>query len=305
MRHFFSLIRYPYLIGIACMQFVIRYGFFKSQNTATALADWQFGLLVLATVLIAAGGFVIFDLLNVKSDGKNRKIGNIIPESNRYTIYFVLNVMGVAIGFYLSNLILKPSFASVFILVAATLYVYASGLHKMKVIGNLILATMISCCAIIIGVFDLLPAIHTGNRQMMANLFSILLDYAFFVFAIAFISAIISNLESETTETNQDRNDLPVVFENKNTTKIAFVFSLLLLFILSYYVCIYFFKNNLYLATLFFMVFILAPLLYFAIKIWNATTKTQFQHLGNVLKLIQVFGIISIAIVSFNIQHHA
>lgn len=305
MRHFFKLIRYKNLILIALMQLVIRYGFFKSQNTTTALADWQFGLLVLATILIAAAGFVIYDLFDEKLSEKNGVIGKSISESNRYNLYFVLNITGVAIGFYLSNLILRPSFASVFILVAATLYIYATALKKMVLINNILVATMISCSIIITGIFDLLPAIYDGNQQIMANLFSILLDYAIFVFSSIFIREIVIDLANTAGENSHEMTTLPAILGAKKTTKIVFVLSSFLLILLTYYVNIYFMENSLYLATLYFMIFILAPLLYFAFKIWNATTRKEFQHLSSILKLIHVFGIIAIAIVSYNSNHHA
>jgi 4-hydroxybenzoate polyprenyltransferase len=40
--------------------------------------------------------------------------------------------------FYLSNVILKPSFAAVFILIAATLYLYATSLKQILIVGNTI-----------------------------------------------------------------------------------------------------------------------------------------------------------------------
>lgn len=36
------------------MQVLFRYSFLKQQNIPLALSDWQYGLLVLSTVLIAA-----------------------------------------------------------------------------------------------------------------------------------------------------------------------------------------------------------------------------------------------------------
>jgi 4-hydroxybenzoate polyprenyltransferase len=44
----------------------------------------------------------------------NRVVMENITESAAYNIYAVLNISGVAIGFYLSNVIVKPSFAAIF-----------------------------------------------------------------------------------------------------------------------------------------------------------------------------------------------
>jgi 4-hydroxybenzoate polyprenyltransferase len=66
----------------------------------------------LSTVLIAAAGYVINNIFDQDTDLENKPnrvvIGS-ITESAAYNIYAVLNISGVAIGFYLSNVIVKPS----------------------------------------------------------------------------------------------------------------------------------------------------------------------------------------------------
>ena len=130
MIHFFKLIRYQNLLMLAFMQLIFRYGFLKWQNVPLSLADWQYGLLVLATVLIAAGGYVINDIFDQDTDSENKPskviVGNKISESLAYNLYVGLTIAGVGIGFYLSNVILKPGFATLFILIASLLYLYAT-----------------------------------------------------------------------------------------------------------------------------------------------------------------------------------
>jgi 4-hydroxybenzoate polyprenyltransferase len=58
-------------------------------------------LLVLSTVLIAAGGYVINNILDQKTDAINKPNNVIIEkysETNAY-LYMALTVVGVAIGF--------------------------------------------------------------------------------------------------------------------------------------------------------------------------------------------------------------
>jgi 4-hydroxybenzoate polyprenyltransferase len=79
----------------------------------------------MSTVL--AAGYVINNIFDQDTDLENKPnrvvIGKSITESAAYNIYAVLNISGVAIGFYLSNVIVKPSFAAIFILIA-TLYTF-------------------------------------------------------------------------------------------------------------------------------------------------------------------------------------
>jgi 4-hydroxybenzoate polyprenyltransferase len=83
----------------------------KLQNIPLALTDWQYLLLVLSTVLIAAAGCHQQHFRSgYRFENKPNRvvIGKSITESAAYNIYAVLNISGVAIGFYLSNVIVKP-----------------------------------------------------------------------------------------------------------------------------------------------------------------------------------------------------
>lgn len=294
---------------LAFMQLIFRYGFLKWQNVPLSLADWQYGLLVLATVLIAAGGYVINDIFDQDTDSENKPskviVGNKISESLAYNLYVGLTIAGVGIGFYLSNVIMKPGFATLFILIASLLYLYATSLKQMILIGNIIVALLLSFSVIIIGIYDLYPATYEGNQKDMGVLFSILLDYAFFAFILNFIREIVKDLEDINGDYNQGMNTLPIVLGVQRTSKVVFVLSFIPLLILLYYTNEYFASNKLFIATIYSLLMLVGPLLYFTIKSWNAKTKKEFHHLSLVLKFVLFFGILSIAVVAYNIKNHA
>jgi 4-hydroxybenzoate polyprenyltransferase len=309
MIHFFKLVRYQNLLMLAFMQLIFRYGFLKWQNVPLSLADWQYFLLVLATVLIAAGGYVINDIFDQNTDSENKPskviVGNKISEALAYNLYVGLTIAGVGIGFYLSNVIMKPGFATLFILIASLLYLYATSLKQMILIGNIIVALLLSFSVIIIGIYDLYPATYEGNQKDMGVLFSILLDYAFFAFILNFIREIVKDLEDINGDYNQGMNTLPIVLGVQRTSKVVFVLSFIPLLILLYYTNEYFASNKLYIATVYSLLMLVGPLLYFTIKSSNAKTKKEFHHLSLVLKFVLFFGILSIAVVAYNIKNHA
>lgn len=307
--NFLKLIRYQNLLMLAFMQLIFRYGFLKLQNVPLALADWQYGLLVLSTVLLAAAGYVINDIFDQDTDIENKPkkiiVGKSITEAKAYNIYLALNTTGVAIGFYLSNVILKPGFAAIFILIAATLYIYATSLKQMLLLGNLIVALLLAFSVVIIGIFDLYPVIDQANQPIMSNLFSILLDFAVFAFMINFIREIVKDLEDINGDSNQGMKTLPIVLGVDNTSKLAAILGLIPTAFLLVYINNYFVANNLFATTFYAFVFVVAPLLYFSIKVWPAKTKQEFSKLSLLLKWILFFGIISIAIITLNIKYNA
>ena len=307
--NFLKLIRYQNLLMLAFMQLVFRYGFLKLQNIPLALSDWQYGLLVLATVSIAAGGYIINAILDVKTDTDNRPstiiIGKSISETEGYNLYIGFTAIGVVSGFYLSNIINKPSFASLFIIIAATLYFYSLSLKQSLLIGNLIIALLLSVSLLIVGVFDLYPVTFEENRAVMGLLFGILLDYAIFAFLLNFIREIVKDLEDVKGDSNQEMRTLPIVFGVKRTTILVFVLSIIPILCVLYYLNYYLFQSGLILSAIYGFVFILAPLIYFTIKIGSATQTKDFRHLSTVLKWVLFFGILSIVVISLNIKHHA
>lgn len=284
------------------MQLVFFYGFLDLQNISLGLKDWQFILLVLSTVLIAAAGYVINNIFDQETDNynkpKNVVVGKTISETNAYYIYIALNFTGVAIGFYLSNVIGKPGFASLFILITATLYFYASSLKQMLLIGNIIVALLLSFSVIIIGVFSLYPIVNIENQSVLANLFSILVDYSIFAFMINFIREIVKDIEDVNGDYIQEMNTLPIFIGKQRTAKIVFLLSFIPVFSILYYIKTYLFP--LVYVCLYMLVFVVAPLLFFMVKIWTAESQKQFHNLSTLLKWILFFGILSILIISWN-----
>ena len=291
------------------MQLLFRYSFLKQQDIPLALTDWQYGLLVLSTVLLAAAGYVINNIFDVASDTINKPndvvIGKGISETRAYNIYFGLNITGVAIGFYLSNVIMRPGFATIFILIASLLYFYSTTLKQIMLLGNFVVALLLALSVIIIGIFDLFPATNVENKAQMASLFSILIDYALFAFMINFIREIVKDIEDVNGDFNQGLNTLPIAIGISRAAKIALGFAIIPFILSLLYINKYFVKNDLLIVTLYAFAFVLAPLLYFIVKIFSAKTSKEFHHLSTVLKLILLFGILSILVISLNIKYNA
>ncbi len=291
------------------MQVLFRYVFLAQQDVPLALAEWQYGLLVLSTVLIAAAGYVVNNIFDIPSDTINKPndvvVGRGISETRAYNIYIGLNITGVALGFYLSNVIMRPMFASLFIFIASLLYFYATNLKQIMIIGNVVVALLLAASVLIIGVFDLFPATTSENQAQMASLFSILLDYALFAFIINFIREIVKDIEDVDGDYNQGMNTLPIAIGKSRAAKIALATAIMAFILLLLYTTKYFFENNLLIVTFYSFAFVLAPLLYFIVKIFGAKTQKDFHHLSTILKLILFFGILSILIIFLNHKYNA
>ena len=301
---YLKLLRYQNLLMLAFMQLVFRYLFLAQSYVDLALTDINYILLVIATVCIAAGGYVINNIMDQDTDEiakpQNRVVGVSISETVAYNWYIGLTIVGVGIGFYLSNVIYKPTFASMFILVATLLYMYATSFKQIPVLGNVVVALMLSTSIIIIGLFDILPAIDVDNRFRMREAFDILMHYAIFAFIINLIREIVKDMEDMDGDYQSGINSLPIAIGVQKTKIIVGVLTVISIGILAYYV-----NSNLFeldYVVYYAMILIVGPLIYFGVKLLNATTKKEYHHLSLVLKIILFFGILSVAVIVYNLK---
>ena len=285
---------------IALVQLLIKYALFepflKNTELTITLNGFGFGLLVLSTLCIAAAGNIINDIYDIETDLVNRPskviVGKSMSEKTAYTLFISLNSVGVLIGFYLSNLVGRSGFFAIFVMISALLYVYASYLKQSILLGNIVVSILVSLSILIVGVFELIPVITAQNQTTQLTFFKILLDYALFAFSINLIREMVKDLEDIDGDCKSELKTLPIVFGRGRASKVVFALTLLPLFGSIYYVVTYLFKFEVIIA--YFVILIIAPLIYIAVKSYNAKTKKHYRHISNMLKLVMLLGMLSI-----------
>lgn len=301
MIQFFKLIRWQNLMMIALVQILIRYAlllpFYESHGVINALTPLAFTLLVIATLCIAAGGYVINDIYDIEADKINKPhkviVGNSISEKTALIIFIVLNVIGVGIGYYLSNGIDKSGYFVLFFIASALLYLYSSYLKQVLLVGNLVISFIVALSILLVGIFELLPAINDNNRLVQIFFFKLILDYAIFAFMINFIREIVKDIEDIDGDYKVGMQTLPIMLGRDRSTKIVFVLSLIPLFTVVYYVINNLFKQQLLVG--YFLIFVIAPLIYITIKLFSAEHKSHYTLVSLVLKLVMLTGMLSMA----------
>ena len=286
------------------MQVLLRYALFIPLGADLTLSPFEFAILIFTTVCIAAAGYIINDIYDVEIDKFNKPdkilIGKSISEKTAYTLFFIFNIIGVGTGYYLSKTIEKPEFFGFFITISALLYLYASFIKSIALVGNIIVSILVASSLLIVGLFDLFPAINSLNQEYQSLVFSIVLSYAFFAFYINFMREIIKDIEDIDGDLNGEMNTLPILIGRKRASYIVFGMGVLSLFGITYYI-----YTDLYsytIAVVYFLLFILAPLGYFCIKIWDAKSKSDYSFLSNLLKITMLLGMTSLLLYTFVIQ---
>ncbi|EPR73463.1 (S)-2,3-di-O-geranylgeranylglyceryl phosphate synthase-like protein [Winogradskyella psychrotolerans RS-3] len=290
---------------IALMQYLVKYAlllpFQESHGVLITLSDFNFFLLVLATVCIAAAGYVINDVYDIETDRINKPdqliINKHITEKNATTIFIILNIIGVGLGFYLSNGIGKPEFFAIFFVTSALLYMYASFLKQIAIVGNVVVSIMVCLSILLVGVFELIPAMTENNKAIQTTFLYIIRDYAFFALMINFVRELVKDIEDIDGDHKAGIQTLPILLGRERSTKIVFMLSLIPIVSIVYYVITYLFKQQLVVG--YFLIFVIAPLIYVSIKLFSAESKAQYKHISFILKLVMLTGMLSLLLYKF------
>ncbi|HEX9827893.1 MAG TPA: geranylgeranylglycerol-phosphate geranylgeranyltransferase [Flavobacteriaceae bacterium] len=301
MYHILNLIRWKNLLMIALVQVLIKYALLVPFGVITALNGFGFSLLVLATLCIAAAGNIINDIYDVETDLVNKPnqviVGKTISEKKANNLFIAFNVIGVGLGFYVSNLVGKNGFFAIFVIISALLYVYASYLKQILVIGNIVISILVALSIIIVGLFELLPVITPENQTVQLTYFKIILDYALFAFLINLVRELAKDIEDIDGDHKAGMNTLPIAIGRDRASKVLFALSLMPLFAVVYYMITYLYKQPI--AIGYFLIFVVAPLIYIAIKSFNAETKKDVRHISKILKLVMLLGMLSLLLFPF------
>jgi len=289
------------LLLIVLVQVLIKYTLFESFHASFALTDFHFSLLVIATVCIAAGGNIINDVYDADIDRINKPkkviIGNAISEKAASTFYIIVTALGVGIGFFLANSIGKPAFATLFIGIAALLYLYATYLKTMLLIGTFLVSILVAMSIIIVGLFDLVPVTDAMNQTSQWEVFKISLEYALFAFILNFIRELVKDLQDINGDKNGGKSTLPIAIGRSRATTVVFALgAITTLSIIAYmYVFLYAYTS----AVLYFLFLVIAPLLFFCIKAFEAEKPKHYGLLSRLLKLVMLTGMCSMLLYPF------
>ncbi|WP_452229189.1 geranylgeranylglycerol-phosphate geranylgeranyltransferase [Lacinutrix sp. MEBiC02404] len=290
-----NLIRWKNLLLILLVQLLIKYALFEPFGVTITLHGLGISILILATLCLAAAGNIINDIYDVETDLVNKPnrviVGTSISEKTAYNLFFALNIIGVGLGFYLSHMVGKSPFFTLFVIISALLYMYASYLKRLPFIGNIVISILVALSLIIVGIFDLLPAITASNKDAQFTFFKIILDYAFFAFIINLIREMVKDMEDIDGDYKAQMNTLPIAIGRDRTNKIIFVLSLIPILAVVYYVTTFLYKQEL--AVAYFLLLIIAPLIYSSIKIFSAKAKKDYTHISIILKFVMLFGMLS------------
>lgn len=312
MKEFFNLIRWKNLVIVILTMVLMRYAIIAplvsriqvilangsgDQVPMTLRFPWyNFVLLVLATVLITAGGYVINDYFDIKTDLINKGkviVGTRIPRRKAMMWHNILNIIGVLIGFYISWRSGYTMMGVLFLLVSGLLYFYSASYKRQFLIGNIIVALLTAMVPLLVVLYEW-PAlyryytVHAISVPSLRFLFYWVAGFALFAFLTTLTREIIKDIEDFEGDIAYGRNTVPVVI-GILSSKIVSVCLILVTIALLYLVWYFFIFDRITLIYL--SVAIVVPLILAVIRLITGSKKEHVHSASSIMKLVMFTGI--------------
>lgn len=249
------------------------------------ILDINLLLIVLATALTIASGYIINSFYDSKKDLINRPnksiLDRLVSQQTKLRVYFALNFTVAFFAFLISFKAFL--FFSVYIFL---IWFYSHKVKKFVIIGNL-MATLMA----ILPFFALL--------LYYKNFYEVIICHATFLFLLLLIREMIKDLENIKGDLANDYKTIPILHGELTSKKIISFLTLLTVF--PVYLLIEKFEiGNM---DLYFYSCLLFLLL-FLLKLWKSDLKEHYLLLHNLLKFLIVSGVFSIILIDPSIVEY-
>jgi 4-hydroxybenzoate polyprenyltransferase len=258
---------------------------------------YNFILLVAATVLITAGGYVINDYFDIKTDIINKGkviVGTKIPRRKAMMWHNIFNITGVAAGFYISWKAGYIMLGVLFLLVSGLLYFYSASYKRQFLIGNIIVALLTALVPLLVIAYEW-PALYRYYALNAESLpaFNFIIywvgGFALFAFLTTLTREIIKDIEDYDGDIAYGRNTVPVVL-GVLYAKIVSI-SLIVLTVALLYLVWYFFINDI-ITLVYISAVIILPLIFVVYKLVVSSNRKQLHKASTVMKIVMLTGIL-------------
>jgi 4-hydroxybenzoate polyprenyltransferase len=313
MKEFFDIIRWQNLLIVVLTMFLMRYAVVEPVLGKTGVILLQgsgeetpmmlqfslfnFILLVAATVFITAGGYVINDYFDIKTDLINKGkviVGTRIQRRQAMMLHNILNLAGVSIGFYISWKSGYFWLGLMFFIVSGLLYFYSASYKRQFLIGNIIVAVLTAMVPLLVGFYEW-PALYKYYSVYaivlpdLSFLFYWIGGFAFFAFITTLTREIIKDIEDFEGDVAYGRNTIPVV-TGVITAKIISVSLIILTIVLLYLTWFLYLFDKVTL--IYISGAVVLPLIFVMITVFRSTDRKQMHMASRMMKIVMLTGIL-------------
>lgn len=255
------------------------------KRALSVILDFNLFLIVLASSMTIASGYIINNFYDSKKDLINRpnksQLDRLVSQKTKLNVYFTLNFIVALLAFFVS--FRAVLFFSTYIFL---IWFYSHKLKKYPIIGNLTasLLAVLPFFAILLYYKNLYPQIFA---------------HATFLFLLILIREMIKDLENIKGDIANDYRTIPVLFGENYAKKIITFLTLATVIPVYFLVEIY---DVGYMDIYFYVSLIV--LIFFLNFLWKSEDKRDYLKLHNILKFLVVSGVFCIVLIEPQVLIH-
>ncbi len=302
---FFKLVRLPNLFFMALTQVLFQFCIYHTLYNGTVPPHdlTRFILLVLASLFIAAAGYIINDYFDINIDEVNKPDKMVVDKliNRRWAIawHFMLSGGGVLLTFIALPFLQKWYLVLANILCVVLLWFYSTNFKKQLLTGNIVISLLTAWTILIIffSKYDLSDAFGAGDGASH-KFFRLAILYAGFAFIISLIREAIKDMEDMPGDSKYGCRTMPIVW-GVNATKVYTAVWLIVLIAAVIILQVYVLQFKWWLPVAYSIPAIIFPLLVILFKLKKAATPKEFHSLSSMTKLVMLTGILSMVFFYF------
>ncbi len=299
---FLRMIRLPNLLFIVLTQFLfytcIILPVLDSAHLQPVININLFILLIVASVLIAAAGYIINDYFDINIDNINKPQGNVVDKivSRRWAMawHFILSGSGIILSGYISWktglwYIVISNFICVFLL-----FGYSISLKKKLLSGNVLISLLSAWVILVLCLSEMKFYNLTDPDFLLASNKIIRLGfiYAGFAFISSLIREAIKDIEDLEGDEKYGCKTMPILW-GVNATRIFISVWLIVLIVVVSILQVYVIPFHWWWPVVYSFLLIILPLCLIFYRLFKATTQKNYHSLSTLTKLVMLSGILS------------
>lgn len=296
---FLKLVRLPNLFFIALtqvlFQFCIYHPLYRANIPATDTLHFIF--LCLASLLIAAAGYIINDYFDINIDEVNKPQKMVVDKviHRRWAIawHFMLSTTGLLLTILALPFLQKWYLIFANIVCVALLWFYSTNFKKSLLVGNVVISLLTAWTILIIffSKVSLSDAIGAGSGDH-AKFFRLAMLYAGFAFIISLIREAVKDMEDMPGDEKYGCRTMPIVW-GINATKVYVAVWLVVLIAILVVIQVYMLQFQWWIPVAYSIAAIIFPLVVLLLKLRTSSVTAHYHQLSTLAKLVMFTGIVS------------
>jgi 4-hydroxybenzoate polyprenyltransferase len=305
---FIKMIRLPNLFFIVLTQLLFHGAIIdpvkKAAGSMAVIDGFLFILLIVASVLIAAAGYIINDYFDINIDLVNKPQGNVVDSvvSRRWAMawHFVLSGAGLLLSAWITWKTGLLYILSGNLLCVLLLFGYSVSLKRKHLSGNVLISLLTAWVILVISISEInfLTITEPGIAEAGNKIMRIGFLYAGFAFISSLIREAIKDIEDMQGDEKYGCRTMPIVW-GVNAAKVYIAVWLVVIIALLLVLQIYVFRFHWWWTMGYSVIFIIVPFVYILVKLFSAKNKTDYHRLSNWTKLAMLTGILSMVFFYF------